>query len=157
MEIDKIGKLKAFEFLCKNKIGILSTVSGNNTPDSALIYYLVLGKDIYLISRANTAKIQNILQNAKVSLVVFTETPPLELQIQGSAHVITEPGQKSQISSLYLETTNKNGGVENWPPVMKLLNAGNFEFIKISIEKFKFSDFSGQDAVVVEGTVSDWL
>lgn len=157
MEIDKTIKLKAFEFLCDNKVGVLTTISAYNLPESAVIYYIVQGKDIYIISRENTAKIQNILRNNKVSLVMFKEIPPVELQIQGTAGVINEAGQKASISSLYLETASKNGGVENWPPVMKLLNAGSFEFIKISIDRFKFSDFSGQDAVIAEGTVADWM
>lgn len=157
MSSDRTGKLKAFEFLCDNRLAVLSTVSLENKPESALVYYVVDGKTVYFISSRISRKLRNLLTNDRISLVVFKEFPPLEIQVEGTAETINDSKLKSYIAKLYLEKANKNPQTINWPPVLKLPNLDGFAFSKILIDWFKFSDFSNPEAQIVEGTTEDWM
>lgn len=166
MENAKGQKLKAFEFLCDNRLGVVSTISYKNAqPEGALVYYVVDQKFIYFITARQSRKLANLNMNNNIALTVFTETLPMELQIQGTVESVDDPEKKSYISKIYLENANKQssqpGGLKNpntinWPPVLKVPNDEGFIFVKIKINWFKFSDFSEREGNIVEGTPEDW-
>lgn len=157
MESEKAKKLKAFEFLCDNRFGVLSTTSlQDNTPQGSLIYYVIDEKFIYFIATKQSRKFKNISKYTNVSFTVFTEIPPIELQLEGITEVINDPDKKSHISKIYLENANKNPDTINWPPILKLPNDEGFEFVKITVSWFKFSDFQTREGIIVEGTPEDW-
>lgn len=153
---DRTSRFKALEFLCANNLCTLSTI-GVNYPESSLLYYVVEDKHyLYMITTKQSRKINNLLNNNKISLVVYSENPPLELQIEGDAERVDDQEKKEHIAKIYLEMASKNPETKNWPPVIKLPNTEGFEFIKITIHKFKYSDFRTPDYFIVEGTPLDW-
>ena len=150
-------KFKALEFLCDNRTAVLSTVSESGAPQSSLIYYVVDEHfPLFIITTKESRKIKNILKNSKVSLVIYSEIPPIELQLEGTAEIVENPEKKNQMSERYLEISNKNPDTLNWPPVMKLPNTEGFDFLKINIDWFKYSDFSETEGSITEGTAADW-
>lgn len=157
MDNPRDRKISSFEFLCDNRLGILSTVSPyNHGPQGSLIYYVVDGKNIYFVTTKQSRKIENLTQNNLVSFTIFSEIPPFELQIEGETEFVTDQDKKSHISKIYLENSNKNPDTFNWPPILKLPNEAGFEFVKITVNRFKYSDFSEKEGHVVEGTPEDW-
>ena len=156
MDNDRTRKLRALEFLCDNRYGVVSTISIQNKPESALVYYVVDGKDIFFITPSISRKLMNITTNERIAFVVFKELPPMEIQVEGIAQVVEDPQIKNRISGLYLEKANNNPQTINWPPILKLPNLDGFAFIKITVDCFKFSDFSKADAAIVEGAIEDW-
>lgn len=156
MDTDQTRKLKAFEFLCDNRFGVLSTVSLQNKPEAAMVYYVVEEKNIYFVTTSISRKVRNISTNERAALAVFSEIPPLEIQIEGRAEVVSDLQLKKHIAGLYLEKSNKNPDTINWPPVLKLPNLDGFAFIKMSVDWFKFSDFREVEGTVVEGSSDDW-
>lgn len=157
MDNPRDRKITSFEFLCDNRLGILSTVSSHNQrPQGSLIYYVVDGKNIYFVTTKQSRKIANLTQNNHASFTIFSEIPPLELQIEGTTEFVTDPDKKSLVSKIYLENSNKNPNTFNWPPILKLPNEAGFEFVKITVTHFKYSDFSEKEGHVVEGTPEDW-
>jgi nitroimidazol reductase NimA-like FMN-containing flavoprotein (pyridoxamine 5'-phosphate oxidase superfamily) len=137
---------------------VLSTVSPeSDMPQSALVYYVVDESfPLFIVTIKQSRKIKNLLKNQKVSLVIFSEIPPIELQIEGTAEIIEDPHKKNQMSERYLEVSNKNPETLNWPPILKLPNSDGFEFLKVTIDWFKYSDFSEREGSIVEGTPADW-
>lgn len=125
-------------------------------PQGSLIYYVVDQKFIYFITPRQSRKLANLNHNNNIAFTVFTEISPMELQIQGTVESIDDPEKKSCISKIYLENANKNPDTINWPPILKLPNEEGFEFIKITTDWFRFSDFSKRERNVVEGTPGDW-
>lgn len=157
MEGDSTKKLKAFEFLCDNRLAVVSTTSyKDQSPEGAVVYYVVDEKFIYFITARESRKLANINQNNNLAFTIFSEVPPLELQIQGTAESVDDPEQKGRISKIYLENANKNPDTINWPPILKLPNDEGFIFVKVTINWFKFSDFRQQEGQIVEGSPSDW-
>jgi len=157
MENEKVKKIKAFEFLCDNRLGVVSTISYKDlSPQGSLIYYVVDQKFIYFITTRQSRKLGNINQDNNIAFTVFTEIPPLELQVEGTVESVDDPDKKSHISKIYLENANKNPDTIDWPPILKLPNNEGFIFVKVTINWFKFSDFSEREGNVVEGTPADW-
>lgn len=157
MENTRADKIKAFEFLSNNRFGVLSTISSHdNTPQGAVVYYVVVERSIYFITTFQSLKYTNLTIHNYASLTVFSEIPPVELQIGGSTEIITDPDKKSYITKIYLESANKNPKTINWPPILKIPHEKGFEFFKISVDWFKFSDFSEREGNFVEGTSADW-
>jgi nitroimidazol reductase NimA-like FMN-containing flavoprotein (pyridoxamine 5'-phosphate oxidase superfamily) len=157
MENIKGQKLKAFEFLCDNRLGVVSTISyKTQKPEGALVYYVVDQKFIYFITPRQSRKLANINQDNNIAFTVFTEISPMELQLQGTVESIDDPEKKSHISKIYLENANKNPDTINWPPVLKVPNDEGFIFVKVTTNWFKFSDFSEREGNIVEGTPTDW-
>lgn len=153
---DRTRRFKALEFLCINNLAILST-HGSVYPESSVLYYFVGEKNsIFMITLKESRKVKNILNNNNVALVVFSEIPPLELQIEGKTERVEDPVKKNSIAKLYLEMAAKSPSAKNWPPVMKLPNTQGFEFIKVNVNKFKYSDFRNSPSTIVEGTSADW-
>lgn len=157
MDNPRDRKLTAFEFLCDNRLGVLSSVSPkDHAPQASLIYYVVDGKNIYFVTTKQSRKIENITQNNRVSFTIFSEIPPLELQVEGTTEFVANQDKKSHISKIYMENANKNNETLHWPPILKLPNDEGFHFVKITVSYFKYSDFRARDGKIVEGTPSDW-
>ncbi len=153
---ERTSRFKALEFLCSNNLCTLST-SAADTPESSLLYYVVDDKFyLFMITTRESRKVKNLLQNNKISLVIYSEIPPLELQIDGEAERVDDQTKKEHIAKIYLEMAAKNPETKNWPPVIRLPNTEGFEFIKVKILKFKYSDFRTPDNFIVEGTPLDW-
>ncbi len=158
METERDRKIKAFEFLCGNRLGVISTISSlDYTPQGSLVYYVVDGKNIYFITTQQSRKIHNLTSRNSISFTLFSEIPPLELQIEGDTQFVTDQDKKTHISKIYLENANKNPDTINWPPILKLPNDEGFHFVKITISKFKFSDFTKSERSIIEGTPKDWV
>ena len=157
MENQKSQKLKAFTFLCDNRLGVVSTVSyKTHEPEAALVYYVVDQKSIYFITPRQSRKLANLNQDNNIAFTVFTEIDPVELQIKGKVESIDDPDKKSYITKIYLENANKNPDTINWPPILKVPNDEGFIFVKVTVNWFKFSDFSEREGNIVEGTPADW-
>lgn len=157
MDNQRDRKLTAFEFLCDNRLGVLSYIAEQeNTPHGALVYYVVDGKNIYFVTTQQSQKVKNLTHNNRASFTIFTEIPPLELQMEGNVEFISDPGMKAAISKIYLENANKNPETINWPPILKLPNDEGFDFLKFEISHFKYSNFTEKTGSVVEGVPGDW-
>src|SRR5688572_27615475 len=118
MENTRNKKIQAFEFLCDNRLGVISTISyKDSSPQGSLVYYVIDEKFIYFITTRESRKLANINQNNNIAFTVFTEILPQELQIEGTVESIDDPVKKSHISKIYLENANKNPDTINWPPV----------------------------------------
>lgn len=149
--------IRAFEFLCDNRLGVVSTVSyKDQKPEGALVYYVVDKKSIYFITPRQSRKLANMNQDNNIAFTVFTEISPIELQLQGTVESIDDPEKKSYISKIYLENANKNPDTINWPPVLKVPYDEGFIYVKVTVNWFKFSDFSDREANIIEGTPADW-
>lgn len=156
--MDKENAQKAWEFLKKNRLATLATISiENNAPQAAFVYFLT-DEDfhIYIVTAKDSRKFSNISKNNKVALVIGQEMEPLVLQIEGTAKIEADKSKIHHLSSKYLGVANVNTTTPNWPPVMKLAVDQGYEFIKVTITHFKFSDFVGLDSFIVEGTPENW-
>ena len=152
-------KTRVWEFLRRNRLATIATISSeNNSPQVSLIYYVTDENfHLYIVTSTESRKIRNILKNNKVALCIGQEVEPLVLQIEGDAKILDNQEKKIEIAHRYLDIANtSNPKSANWPPIMKIPSDSGFIIIEITINQFKFSDFSGTESEIIEGTPDNW-
>lgn len=92
--VDILIKNRFLEFVKNESVAVISTVSAQNQPMSATIYFSVdIDLNFYFMTKSFTRKYKNIENNNQVSLVVGTENVPVTAQIQGSAVKLVDEGE----------------------------------------------------------------
>jgi general stress protein 26 len=86
--VDAETQKKFFEFIKSKNVAAISTVSADNQPMSATIYYIVDDNFTFYFMSKNTNKIRNIQNNNKVALLISRENAPISAQIHGVAQKI---------------------------------------------------------------------
>ncbi len=122
----------------KQKLGVISTVTKENTPESAFMYY-TFDKDlnIYFATRVASRKYKNFLENKHVAFVVATENPPQTLQLEGIATVAAEIEiQKSLFPELITLAAKRNFAA----PISQM-ESSELKFIKITPNWIRFGNF----------------
>lgn len=145
------------EFLKGNRLAVVATVSQQNTPEAALLYY---GLDeefhIYCCTYKKSRKFLNIESNNKIALVIGQEVNALTLQLEGSARIITDKVEKAEAMETYAKKATENENLIYFPPLLALTKDSSMEFLQITIEWFKFSTFESHFPNIIEGKPNDW-
>jgi general stress protein 26 len=76
------------KFLKSKNIAAISTVSPDNQPMSATIYYIIDDDFTFYFMSKDTHKTRNIQTNNKVALLISRENAPISAQIHGIADQI---------------------------------------------------------------------
>lgn len=138
----------AFSFLSQQTMGVISTISQDNTPESASVNYMVdSGWEIYVITNKDSRKVQNIKQNNHVSFVVGAPQIPHTAQIQADAQIL-EP-ENSEYDTLL--TKLKESKVLDRNPIYSMFS-GNYVILKLKITWLRwlfFEDTTGKEVYTV--------
>jgi len=78
--------------LLKAPVAVLGTVGSSGRPQLSGVWFVADGDDTVRIS-LNTArqKVQNLLANPKVSLLIFGESPYKYIELRGDAEITPDP------------------------------------------------------------------
>lgn len=145
------------EFIRSNRIMVLSTVSPDNTPESALVYYGWDGQlTMYCCTYNKSRKFHNIQTNNKVSIVIGQEIKAVVLQVEGTAKIIHDKLQKAEVMDKYARKATENQESIYFPPLLSLTVDSPMEFLEITIDWFKFSTFESHFPNILEGKPNDW-
>lgn len=134
-------KVIAFLGLEKSRLGVVSTVSKENKPESALVYFAFdENLNIYFATKDNSRKYKNILQNKNVSFVMATVNPPQTLQLEGTASVHNDTGDQKH---LFQELVGL-ASVKHFSAPITQQSTGGLQFIKISPTWVRFGNFEAR-------------
>lgn len=123
----------------KQKLGVVSTISAVNTPQSALIYYAFdQDLNIYFITRTQSRKFENIKKNPHVAFVVGTENPPQTLQIEGTASILERP---DDLAFLFTDLVRMAVERHFVPPITQMTSSGDVLFMKITPNWVRLGNF----------------
>jgi nitroimidazol reductase NimA-like FMN-containing flavoprotein (pyridoxamine 5'-phosphate oxidase superfamily) len=147
------------DFLKSVGLMVVSTISAETGgPQSGLVYYVPDEEGhIYFATANDSRKLVNVQKNANVSLVVVHESKPIELQIEGIAQEVTDASKKNAIISNIALLSNGNPKTTGWPPLLTLSMKSGVACIQVSIEYFKYSDFSIHPGTVIQGRGKELL
>ena len=139
MDKELRDKIASFLGLQKSRLGVVSTISEENKPESAFVYYTFDEKlDIYFATRDGSRKYKNILKNKNVAFVMATENPPQTLQLEGIASVHDDlDEQKYMFQELVGLASSKHFSA----PISQQTKSGGLQFIKISPTWIRFGNF----------------
>lgn len=117
MNIDKYdSKEKVYKFLQEHAVAVLSTVSLDNIPSAAPIYFVPDEElNLYFMTKSDTVKAQNIENSDNDSAVAITVVDPefpLTVQARGTISENNDPKYFGKLTEL--NALQKAGF--HWPP-----------------------------------------
>ena len=148
MSCKRVTKKDIYLFLKQNKHAVISTISADNTPESALMYYGV-DKDLnfYVVAGDKSRKYPNMKRNPEVSLVISDEYMQKTVQAQGRTEELKKVKRNSKAIKLLTEALSPTVWqtiAHLWdpvPPIMKMHN-GEIAIFKITPAWLRCADFS---------------
>lgn len=135
---------KIAAYIDRNPATVLSTV-GPDGPHGTVIYAIAASHGtICFVTKNQTKKYQNILENPSVCLTFFNDRESTTLQVAGKAFVAdNSQGLKDIVMD---KVTRMHAIMSDWlPPVTKIQN-GEYAVIGIEVTYARLSDYSGIDS-----------
>ena len=78
-------------YVALEKIGRLSTVDPDGTPNTTPVFYALMDSEVYIGTQRTRKKFRNLVENPKVCFTIDTpESPYKGIMIQGTAEVIED-------------------------------------------------------------------
>ena len=91
MEKNEALKQKALDFLRKNVLSVVATVTADSKPNAAtVLYYVDDDLNFYFVTRRQTRKFANMSTNRHVAVVVGVGDMPGTIQMEGEAELMEE-------------------------------------------------------------------
>jgi general stress protein 26 len=155
---DQMLLSQARDFLRQNKLATLATLSADSqTPQAALLYYAVMpNMKLGFATAKDSRKLNNIVKNKSVALLVGNEAESKVIQIEGEAEIVSDPNEKSAIIRKISDIANDNTNF-TFPPLMELVKNSSVALFSVKIVFFKYSDFSQGRHQLIEGSGEDLL
>jgi len=133
MENKKISKEDVLEFLRKERLATISTVTPEGKPDGAAIYYIAKDNlEIVFLTKKNTGKFTNMLQDKDVVLTITNEELQHTVKIRGEA-VILENSAAAVIEVITTLAHNKEF-ILNLDKVLPLAKKQAGEVVAVRVE-----------------------
>lgn len=147
------------DFLCGNNMAVVATISSEtNSPQAGLIYYIADDEGhIYFATANDSRKLINIRKHGGVAFVVGHGVKSIELQIEATAREVTDDVQKSDVIGKIALIANNSPKSSGWPPLLTLSMKSGVTCVELTIDRFKYSDFSVHPGTIITGTGQDLL
>lgn len=139
--MDKIKK--AVKFVNANSLITLGTATKEGLPYCASIY-AVADEDfaVYFVTKEETRKYKNIVDNPSVSMVSINEKNCSTLQLTGLAKDENNPKKRMWVVEKIAATCALH---EEWRPPVEQLDSGNYCVVKVTPSWARLADFSKPD------------
>lgn len=142
--IDKDRSEKALKFLTANPVGVIATASLTGVPHAATVY-LVTDEDlnIYFVTKEQTTKHHNLLENPKVSIAVYNSGSQTTLQAHGEVVKISDIAEFMRLFAKILDISADTSDSDR-PPISKLY-AGDYFMYKLKPEVVRIAEYTKPD------------
>lgn len=119
-------------------VGVLATMGGFGQPQAASMYFIFdSALNFYFITRESSRKCRNMKRNPRVAFVVSSINPPITVQLEGSAHEVTDPHEENEYFTKLVSVASK----DNIMPPISQLEDGRMLFMKISPDWIRSGNF----------------
>lgn len=135
--------VKITDYINHNPAAVLGTV-GQDGPHGTVIYVIAASHGtLCFVTKNQTKKYQNILENPAVCLTFFNDKQSTTLQIAGKAYVADD---SHGLKEIVMDRVSKEHALmSDWlPPVTKIQN-GEYAVIGIEVTYARLSDYGGID------------
>jgi PPOX class probable F420-dependent enzyme len=126
-------------YVALEKIGRLSTVDPDGTPQTTPVFYALMDGEVYIGTQRGRKKFRNIQNNPKVCFTIDKETSPYKgIMIQGTAEIIEDDAVHERFREALMYRYYGHPDSPGWKYISSL---GASVLIKISAEKWSHWDF----------------
>jgi len=131
---------KIQSFLETHNVGILATASKQGAPHAATMYFVVDPNfHIYFITRQETTKHRNLVENPQVALAVFDAGSQTTVQATGEVEEITDATVQGNVYNRVLGITKATSG-EHQPPLTKI-DSGKYVTYRLKLHSLRMAEF----------------
>lgn len=131
------------EFIDKNPVGVLATVSSTGKAHAAAVY---LARDkqlnIYFVTKKETQKSRNLKQNAFAAIAIYDADSQTTVQAEGLTKEVADPRLAEsiikEIWGVALKTSQSH-----IPPTSRMV-AGGYIVFQLSAPSLRMAEFSSQ-------------
>lgn len=133
-------KHETYTFLQEHQLGVISTISSDNKPWGAAIYYVVdEDLNIFFLTHTSSKKYQNMLHTLSVAFTVADDYKQTTVQMAGTIKEL-EVGEEHDAAYQKLAHVRPPGQFAWVPPVSKM-HDGDRVLLKLIPEKVRLSRF----------------
>lgn len=132
--------VKVHEFLKRNPLGVLSTVSRDGEPWGAAVYY-VADEDFnfYFVTRTKTAKYHNLDKTPLAALTVADPTSRTTVQASGRASKVPVEDYMDIVFNKLAKAKPKDD--PHWTPPIEKLRGGDYMPYRLTPRKLHYADY----------------
>ena len=131
-------KSEAIQFLKDNFIMEIATSHDNNPSVSVVVYMIDENLNFYFITQRNSYKAKYIINNPRISLVVW-EHLKMSVQADGVVSIVEDVVKKDWVLNAFADATTKEKNF--WSPLLRIKN-GEYIIFKISPTWMRILDLS---------------
>jgi PPOX class probable F420-dependent enzyme len=127
-------------YVALEKIGMLSTVDPDGTPNSTPVFYALMDGEVYVGTQRSRKKFSNMQSNPKVCFTIDTPKSPYKgIMIQGTAEVIDNDEIHGRFHEALMYRYYGHPDSAGWKYIQSL---GASALVKINANKIFHWDFS---------------
>ena len=127
------------DYIKNNPVMVLGTVGKHGKPHGAAVYVCSITADeVYFITKTETQKFKDILDNPQVSVTIVNSTENSSLQASGVAKVVSDP---AVIELVMGKMAKVYGASADWLPPITKLRAGPYQVVHITLEHARLARF----------------
>lgn len=137
------SKLAALAFLQQHPMAILSTISEDNRPWGAAIYYFAdIDFNFYFLTKSETSKFKNLENTLYAALTVADPETQTTVQTVGQ---VSHVSVKQTIDHVFKNmAAQRPKGDYSWlPPIIKL-HKGDWKVLRLTPSFLQFADYSAK-------------
>lgn len=144
-------------FITQHILATLATKTNKERYPHLTPVFYVAGENLnlYFMSHEDSKKIKYILVNPRITIEITDHSTLTTLQLKGVANIVEDTAKKIEMLNKLYQVSNE-GSNRSFPPITKLAGepVAVFEF---TTEWFRYSNFSGKEAVIHEEGLDDSL
>lgn len=126
-------------YVALEKIGRLSTVDPDGTPQTTPVFYALMDGEVYVGTQRGRKKFRNMERNPKVCFTIDTPTSPYKgIMIQGTAEIIDDDAVHDRFREALMYRYYGHPDSPGWQYIQSL---GASVLIKINAEQWSHWDF----------------
>lgn len=130
----------SLKFLKEHDVAVLSSVDRKGNVVAAVVYYIADQlNQIYIVTKTETHKANNILEHSQVALTIFDAGTAETLSIRGRAEFESDEKITAYVFSEIIKPRNYRG-VKQLPPVV-YMKKGAFTVLRITAQSGKYVDY----------------
>lgn len=134
-------------FLSQNTLMVVSSVTPDNLPHAAAVYYIFdEAFNMYFLTKTKTRKLQNLIAKPDVFVVVYEESnDPKTVQIEGKAEVVEDTLERTRLHELFVEKIISN--VDHELPLLRL-EGGATSIVKVMPTLIQWFEYDSKEEAI---------
>jgi general stress protein 26 len=134
-------KNEVLSFLNDHAVAVLATISNSQAPIASAMYFTVDDNfNFFFLTKSTTRKSIHMQENGKVAIVVVAHNSPISVQVEGIAHIVSDPMEHREALNQIAERSARQGK-KFWPPPVSQLQDGEMIIFKVTPTMCCYCDF----------------